>query len=72
MIDIEIGEAVINSVFDDGRRAMKTSTQLVSWTSNKKFSTAKQVSRVRTTGAIIQLLEDRHLGPNDKLAEYTT
>ena len=47
LIDIETGEAIVNAVFDDDQRAMKTSTQLGSWRSNKNFLTAKQVRRVR-------------------------
>ena len=72
LIDIETGEAIVNAVFEEDRRAMKTFTQLGSWRPNKDFLTAKQVRRVRTTKRIVQLLEDCHLGPNDKLTEYST
>ena len=70
---MEIGEAVINALFDHDLRAIKKSIRLGSRRSNKNFLTAKQDCRVRTIREIVQqLLEDCHLGPNDKLAEYIT
>ncbi len=70
-INVNIGEAVVNATFDDDQKAMKMSTQLGPWRSNKNFSTAKQVRQVGTFREMVQQLENCHLGPNVKLVEYS-
>ena len=69
---MEIGEAVVNALFDHDLRAIKKSIRLGSRRSNKNSLTAKQDCRVCATREIVQVLENCHLGLNDKLAEDIT
>jgi hypothetical protein len=73
-IDVKTGQVVVNAAFDDQRAidaSRKLKVQPFRWNALERTSTVKHVHQVRTVTGMVQQLKNCHLGPNDKLVEYS-